>query len=126
MNTPDDLRYTEEHQWARQEANHIRVGITDYAQDALGEVLYIQLPELDTNVAAGDVIGEVESSKSVSDIFSPVSGRVVEVNQALEDAPEPLNADPYGEGWVCLIAPADTAEFEGLLDAPAYRALTDA
>jgi glycine cleavage system H protein len=125
MNVPDELRYSAEHQWARLDGGRVRVGITDYAQDALGEVLSIDLPELDSSVSAGEVIGEVESSKSVSDVFSPVTGRVVEVNAALFDEPAPLNDDPYGEGWICLVEVADSGELEGLLDAAAYRALTE-
>ena len=123
MNVPDDLRYTADHEWARLEDGLIKVGITDYAQDALGDVVFVQLPEPGTKVEAGAAFSEVESTKSVSDIYAPVSGMVVEVNTELVDAPQRLNEDPYGEGWICLIEPSDPSTFQALLDAEAYRAL---
>ena len=123
MNVPDDLRYTADHEWARQESGRVRIGITDYAQDALGDVVFVQLPEPGTKVEAGAAFSEVESTKSVSDIYAPVSGMVVEVNTELVDAPQRLNEDPYGEGWICLIEPSDPSTFQALLDAEAYRAL---
>ena len=104
----------------------MRVGITDYAQDALGDVVFVQLPEVGSAVEAGGPLGEVESTKSVSDIYAPVSGTVVEVNNELGDAPQRLNEDPYGEGWICVIDPADAAAVDGLLDANGYRRLTEA
>jgi glycine cleavage system H protein len=122
---PDDLRYTTEHEWARLEDGRVRVGITDYAQDALGDVVFVSLPAPGTVVEAGATLGEVESTKSVSDIYAPVAGTVVEVNTELADAPQRLNEDPYGEGWICVIEPADPAAFEALLDAEAYRALIE-
>ena len=126
MNVPAELRYSKDHEWARLEANgRVRVGITDYAQDALGDVVFIELPATGTAVAAGDTFGEVESTKSVSDLFAPVSGTVVEVNDMLTDAPEKLNEDPYGEGWICLIEPDDPAQFDILLDASAYSSLIE-
>jgi glycine cleavage system H protein len=122
---PDDLRYTAEHEWARLEDGRVRVGITDYAQDALGDIVFVSLPAPGTVVEAGATLGEVESTKSVSDIYAPVGGTVVEVNAELADAPQRLNEDPYGEGWICVIAPADPAAYEALLDAEAYRALIE-
>lgn len=123
MNVPDDLAYSSDHEWIRSDGGRARVGITDYAQDALGDVVYVQLPEVGATVAAGDAIAEVESTKSVSDIYAPVSGTVVEVNAELADAPERLNEDPYGEGWIFVI---ETTDGGGeLLDAEAYRALIE-
>ena len=123
MNVPDDLRYSADHEWARLEDGRVRIGITDYAQDALGDVVYVEVPDVGTSVAAHDKLSEVESTKSVSDIFAPVAGTVVEVNADLADAPERLNEDPYGEGWICVIEPSSPAEVDGLLSADAYRAL---
>ena len=125
MQLPDDLRYSSDHEWVRIDGNRARVGITDYAQDALGDVVYVQLPEVGTTVSAGDAIAEVESTKSVSDIYAPVSGTIVEVNADLADAPERLNEDPYGEGWIFVVAVDDAASVDGLLDAAAYRALVE-
>ena len=123
MNVPDDLRYTSDHEWARLEDGRIRIGITDYAQDALGDVVFVQLPEPGTEVAAGASFSEVESTKSVSDVYAPLAGTVVEVNADLADAPQRLNEDPYGEGWLCVIEPSSPDAFAGLLDADAYRKL---
>ena len=125
-NVPDDLRYTSDHEWARLEGDgRVRIGITDYAQDALGDVVFVQLPEPGAQVDAGASFSEVESTKSVSDIYAPLAGVVAEVNTELGDAPQRLNEDPYGEGWICLIEPADASAFESLLDAEAYRKLID-
>ena len=124
-NVPEDLRYTSDHEWVRQEGGRVRIGITDYAQDALGDVVFVQLPEPGAKVEAGGSFSEVESTKSVSDIYAPVAGTVVEVNTELADAPQRLNEDPYGEGWICLIEPSDPSAVEGLLDAAAYQALID-
>lgn len=123
MNVPPDLRYTADHEWTRLEDGALRVGITDYAQDALGDVVFVQLPELGVLVEAGATFSEVESTKSVSDIYAPVAGEVVEVNAALVDAPQLVNEDPYGEGWICVLAPSDPAGYDGLLDADAYGSL---
>jgi len=123
MNVPDELRYTADHEWARMEDRGIRIGITDYAQDALGDVVFVQLPEPGSTVEAGASFGEVESTKSVSDVYAPVAGTVLEVNSELGDAPQRLNDDPYGEGWICILQGADPAAFEKLLDAEAYRRL---
>jgi len=125
MNVPDDLRYSSDHEWVRFEDGTIRVGITDYAQDALGDVVYVEVPEVGTKVDANAKVSEVESTKSVSDIFAPVAGTVVAVNADLADAPERLNDDPYGEGWICVIQPDDPDQVDALLDAQAYSALID-
>jgi glycine cleavage system H protein len=125
MQIPDDLRYSSDHEWVRVEAGKARIGITDFAQDALGDVVFVDLPEVGTAAAAGASISEVESTKSVSDIYAPLSGTIVEVNGDLSDAPERLNEDPYGEGWICAIELSDPAEVDGLLDAAAYRALVE-
>jgi glycine cleavage system H protein len=122
---PGELRYTSEHEWARTEGERIVVGITDYAQDQLGDVVFVGLPEPGTEVTAGQPLGEVESTKSVSDIYAPVTGVVVEVNDVLVDAPERLNQDPYGDGWLCVIEPSDVTELDRLLDADGYRKLID-
>lgn len=125
MELPEDLRYTADHEWVRVEDGRARVGITDYAQDALGDVVYLDLPAVGTAVTANEKVSEVESTKSVSDIFAPISGTVVEVNAELEANPQSVNEDPYGAGWICVIEPADQGELEGLLSADAYRALLD-
>ncbi len=125
MNTPDDLRYSSDHEWVRVEGDRATIGITDYAQDALGDVVFVQAPEMGAAVTAGAGISEVESTKSVSDIYAPLAGTIVAVNADLEDAPERINADPYGEGWICVIELADPAELDGLLDAEAYRKLIE-
>jgi glycine cleavage system H protein len=123
MNVPDELRYTSDHEWARLEDGKVRIGITDYAQDALGDVVFVQVPEPGSTVEAGQSFSEVESTKSVSDIYAPVAGTVVDVNTELGDAPQRLNEDPYGEGWICLIEPSEPAAYDALLDAEAYRKL---
>ena len=123
MNVPDDRRYTSDHEWARLEGSHVRIGITDYAQDALGDVVFVQLPERGAAVTGGDSFSEIESTKSVSDIYAPVNGIVTEVNSELADAPQRLNEDPYGAGWICLIEVTDASGYDGLLDSEAYRRL---
>jgi glycine cleavage system H protein len=125
MQIPEDLRYSSDHEWIRLEGGRARIGITDYAQDALGDVVFVDLPEVGATVAAAASISEVESTKSVSDIYAPVSGTIVEVNGDLADAPERLNEDPYGEGWICVIELSDAAEAEKLLSADDYRALVE-
>jgi glycine cleavage system H protein len=125
MIVPEDLRYSTDHEWARPDGQRIRVGITDYAQDALGAVVFVDLPTVGTEIEAGSLLGEVESTKSVSELYAPVSGRVVEVNAALADAPEQLNDDPYGEGWICDIELAEGGSLDPLLDAAAYRQLIE-
>ena len=123
---PDDLKYTAEHEWVRQPGEaegSVRIGITDYAQDALGDIVYVQLPEAGTSMSAGEVIGELESTKSVSDLYAPVSGEVVEVNEELRANPSLANSDPLGNGWFFKVRIADMAEFDELLDGPGYDAL---
>jgi glycine cleavage system H protein len=125
MNVPDDLRYTSDHEWVRLADGHITLGITDYAQDALGDIVFVQLPEVGTVVASGASFSEVESTKSVSDVYAPLAGTVTAVNADLTDTPERLNEDPYGAGWLCVIEPSDAAAYEGLLDADGYRKLIE-
>jgi len=121
---PQDLRYTPEHEWVRAEADGVvRVGITAFAQDALGDVVYVSLPTVGVSVSAGDPCGEVESTKSVSDLYAPLSGQIVAVNEALDSAPELVNSDPYGLGWMYDVKLTDTGAAESLLDLEAYRAL---
>jgi glycine cleavage system H protein len=122
MNFPNELRYTQEHEWVRVDGSTARVGITDYAQDALGDVVYVDLPQVGTSVAAMASCCEVESTKSVSEIFSPVSGTVAEVNSDLSDTPQMINEDPYGKGWIFAVEMADPAEADALMDAAAYQA----
>ncbi|MGH9090668.1 MAG: glycine cleavage system protein GcvH [Acidimicrobiales bacterium] len=124
MNVPDDRRYSNDHEWVQAAGSRVRVGITDYAQDALGDVVFVDLPAVGTVVDAGAALGEVESTKSVSEIYAPVAGTVVAVNEGLAEAPERLNQDPYGEGWICELEPEAGVVADGLLDAAAYRALT--
>ncbi|MGK2949163.1 MAG: glycine cleavage system protein GcvH [Acidimicrobiales bacterium] len=125
MQIPDDLRYSTDHEWIRLEDGRVRIGITDYAQDALGDVVFVDLPEVGASVASGASISEVESTKSVSDIYAPVTGTIAEVNTDLGESPERLNEDPYGEGWICIIAVEDTAQLDSLLDAAGYRTLVE-
>jgi glycine cleavage system H protein len=125
MDFPDELKYSEEHEWVAVEGVRARIGITDFAQDSLGDVVYVELPGVDANVMAHASCAEIESTKSVSEIYSPVTGTIVEVNGALEDAPERVNADPYGAGWIFVVEMADPAELDSLLDATAYRALVE-
>ena len=126
---PEDLRYTSEHEWVRspgEQPDSVRVGITDYAQDALGDIVYVQLPEVGATIASGDAVGELESTKSVSDLYAPVGGEIVAVNDVLDATPELVNSDPYNAGWLFEIKPDDAASVEGLLDAAAYAEATSA
>ena len=125
MEFPEQLRYTKEHEWVAADGKRGRVGITDFAQDALGDVVFVQLPDVGANVSAMSSIAEVESTKSVSDIYAPVSGAIVEVNTALESTPEQLNQDPYGDGWMFVIEMSDAAQVDALLDAATYRRLVE-
>jgi glycine cleavage system H protein len=118
---PDDLRYTPQHEWVRAEGGRVRVGITAFAQDALGDIVYVSLPETGSMVDAGSAVGEVESTKSVSDLFAPVSGTVVERNEALDATPELVNSDPYGQGWMYEVEPSDPGAVDSLLTADQYR-----
>jgi glycine cleavage system H protein len=121
---PDDLKYTAEHEWVRPEGDVVRLGITSYAQEALGDIVFVTLPAVGAELAAGQSLGEVESTKSVSDVYAPFAGTVVAVNEALDANPELLNSDPYGEGWIADLRPADGAlDDAALLDAAAYQAL---
>ncbi len=125
MNVPEDLRYTSDHEWVRlEDGGRVRIGITDYAQEALGDVVFVELPEVGAAVEANQTFSEVESTKSVSDVYAPLAGTVAEVNTDLAESPERLNTDPYGDGWICTIDPADGAAYATLLDAAAYRSLT--
>jgi glycine cleavage system H protein len=125
MQFPDELRYSTEHEWVAVNGVRARVGITDFAQDALGDVVYVDLPDVGLAVIARSTCAEVESTKSVSEIYSPLTGVVVEVNRELEDAPEQINHEPYGSGWIFAIEMSDPAELDGLLDAAAYRKLVE-
>ncbi|NLN17092.1 MAG: glycine cleavage system protein GcvH [Firmicutes bacterium] len=122
---PAELKYTEEHEWVRVEGNIARVGITDFAQKELGDVVFVELPAVGDSIKATDSLGVVESVKAVSDIYSPISGQIVKVNEKLEDSPELINQDPYGEGWIAEIEVEDPKELEGLLSADGYRALVE-
>ena len=126
---PQELKYTSEHEWVHSPGEHdgsVRIGITHFAQDALGDIVYVSLPTSGDALAAGATCGEVESTKSVSDVYAPVAGEVIEVNGTLDSAPETINADPYGEGWLVKVRLADPAAVEGLMSAAEYRALTSA
>ncbi len=125
MNVPEGLRYTGEHEWVRVENGLARIGITDYAQDALGDVVYVSLPETGTTVSAMAACCEVESTKSVSEVFAPVSGTVAEVNSDLSDAPQAVNEDPYGKGWIFAVQMADPSEVDSLMDAAAYESFLE-
>jgi glycine cleavage system H protein len=125
---PDDLKYTAEHEWVRvpgENDGSVRVGITHFAQDALGDIVYVSLPEVGDTVEAGAPCGELESTKSVSDIFAPIGGEVVARNDALDATPELVNNDPYGAGWLYEVVPADSSAVDGLMDAEAYQATLD-
>lgn len=126
--TPEDLHYTKDHEWVRAEGDDgetLRVGVTDYAQDALGDIVFVTLPEAGSHVTEGEACGEIESTKSVSDVYAPVTGTVTERNEALDASPELVNSDPYGEGWMLAIRPDDASAVDGLLDAAAYQASLD-
>ena len=127
MNIPEELRYSSEHEWARRldDGSRVRIGITDFAQDALGDVVYVDLPAVGTRVDASEAVGELESTKSVSEMYAPIGGIVAAVNEALADNPQLLNEDPYGEGWLIEIEAGDMSQFMALLDADGYRALTE-
>jgi glycine cleavage system H protein len=126
MNVPEELHYSSDHEWVGGgDSGRVRIGITDYAQDSLGDVVFVQLPTLGDTVASGATLGEVESTKSVSDIYAPVGGTVVAINDALNDSPQLLNDDPFGEGWICEIEITDAADIGRLLDAAAYTELIE-
>jgi glycine cleavage system H protein len=122
---PDDLRYTSEHEWVRspgEAESSVRIGITDYAQEALGDIVFVSLPAVGAEVSSGSAIGELESTKSVSDVYAPLSGTVAAVNEALDGTPEMVNSDPYGDGWLFELVPTDSSAIDGLMDAAAYQA----
>ena len=125
MDIPSELSYSPDHEWVRVEDGRARIGITDYAQDALGDVVFVDVPEVGATVERGATVSEVESTKSVSEIYAPIGGTIVEVNADLADNPQKLNDDPYGDGWIFVIAPADEAQLGELLDAEGYRALIE-
>jgi glycine cleavage system H protein len=125
MDIPSELRYSTDHEWAKVEDGRVRVGITDYAQDALGDVVYVDVPAVGAKVERGESCAEVESTKSVSEIYAPISGTIAEINGDLTDNPQRLNEDPYGEGWMFVIVPTDDAQLGELLDAEGYRALIE-
>ena len=125
MNFPEDLKYTREHEWARLKGNRAVVGITEFAQDQLGDIVYVELPAVGDMVKKGESFGVVESTKAVSELFAPINGKVVEVNDPLSDAPEAINEDPYEEGWMIVIEPADPKDLEALMDAKAYKAFVE-
>jgi glycine cleavage system H protein len=125
VNVPEDRRYTDQHEWIKTTDGGALVGITDYAQDALGDVVFVDLPEVGREVASGDAIAEVESTKSVAEVYAPLAGTVTEVNAALADTPELINSDPYEAGWFFLIAPSDATAVDQMLDAAGYRVLTE-
>ncbi|MDQ1630149.1 MAG: glycine cleavage system protein, partial [Frankiaceae bacterium] len=118
---PDDLKYTTQHEWVRLDGQTARIGITSYAQDALGDIVFVQLPDVGDGLESGQAFGEVESTKSVSDVYAPVSGEVKAKNEALDSTPELVNSDPYGEGWLIEISVADPSALDGMLDAEAYQ-----
>lgn len=123
MKLDAQARYAKTHEWARREGNEVVIGITDYAQSTLSDIVYVDLPDVGDTLTAGESLGVVESVKAAADVIAPVSGEVVAVNEALADAPETLNTDPFGAGWLVRVVPSDWAEFEALMDADAYAAL---
>ncbi len=125
MNIPDDLMYSKDHEWVSVQGDAARVGITDYAQDALGDVVYVDLPRVGDQVEAGSSFSEVESTKSVSELYAPVSGTITEVNEDLADAPERINEDPYGEGWIIVVSMSSQVEIDALLNAATYGTLIE-
>lgn len=125
MDFPEDLKYTREHEWARRKGGNLVVGITEFAQDQLGDVVFVELPDVGDPVKKGESFGVVESTKAVSELFAPISGKVVEVNEPLSDAPETINEDPYEEGWMITIEPSDPSEIDQLMDAKAYKAFVE-
>ena len=123
MDVPEDRRYTDQHEWARAEESGVRLGITDYAQEALGEVVFVGLPEVGRRVRTGETVADIDSTKSVAEVYAPLDGEIIAVNDALADHPELVNSDPYGEGWFILLRADDPEALDRLLDAAAYRAL---
>lgn len=122
-NIPSDLKYTQEHEWARVQGNLVQVGVTSHAQEQLGDVVYVELPKVGSTVTAGKQFGVIESTKAVSDLYAPISGKVVRVNEALTTSPQTINSDPYGEGWIIELEPSDPSQLGALMDASAYSQL---
>ena len=125
MHVPENLKYTSDHEWVMMESGRAKVGITDYAQDALGDVVFVDIPEVGKRVTVGETVTEVESTKSVSDIYAPLEGEIIEINSDLDDSPELLNGDPYGEGWIFILKLDEAASTDNLLTANEYRELVD-
>ena len=125
MHIPENLKYTSDHEWVMIESDRAKVGITDYAQDALGDVVFVDIPEVGKRVTVGETVTEVESTKSVSDIYAPLEGEIIEINSDLDDSPELLNGDPYGEGWIFILKLSETTSTESLLSAKDYRELVE-
>lgn len=125
MEFPEDLKYTKEHEWVKEDGDTVTIGITDYAQDSLGDVVYVELPEAESTITSGDTFGVVESVKAVSDLYAPVSGTVTEVNDAVVDSPESINDEPYGDAWLLKIELSDAGELDGLMTAEDYKAYTE-
>jgi glycine cleavage system H protein len=122
-NVPKDLKYTKDHEWARSTGGTIIIGVTDHAQSSLGDVVYVELPKVGATMSAGKAFGVIESTKAVSELYAPITGRVVKVNDALSDSPQTVNTAPYGEGWIVEVEPSDASQLDGLMDASAYEAL---
>ncbi|QKS72217.1 glycine cleavage system protein GcvH [Paenalkalicoccus suaedae] len=125
MSVPKDFKYSEEHEWVKQEGESVRIGITDFAQDELGDIVFVELPEVGDEVKADEPFGSVESVKTVSELYAPVSGKVVEINEELEDSPELVNESPYEKAWMIVVEPSDSGELDKLMDAEAYEQLID-
>ncbi|WP_085522845.1 glycine cleavage system protein GcvH [Tuberibacillus sp. Marseille-P3662] len=125
METPEELLYSEEHEWVKQEGDHVRIGITAFAQDELGDIVFVELPEEGDEIGADEPFGSVESVKTVSELYAPVTGKVIEVNEELEDSPEFVNESPYDKAWMILVEPSDRSELDDLLSAEEYKKMTD-
>lgn len=125
MNTPKDLRYSEEHEWVKVEGDKVRIGITDFAQDELGDIVFVELPEVGDELEADEPFGSVESVKTVSELYAPVSGKVVEINEELDDNPEHVNESPYDKAWMIVVEPSDTSEIDNLMNAEEYESMTE-
>ncbi len=124
-NVPEDLKYSEDHEWIKVENGDARIGITDFAQEELGDIVYVELPEVGDEIEMGDMLGVVESVKTVSDVYSPLSGEIIKINEELEESPEIINEDPYGDGWIVVIKISDTSELDSLSSPEDYKLLMD-
>ncbi|MUK89985.1 glycine cleavage system protein GcvH [Ornithinibacillus sp. L9] len=125
MSLPKDLLYSEEHEWVKKEGDKVRIGITDFAQDELGDIVFVELPEVGEEIEADEPFGSVESVKTVSELYAPLSGKIVEINEELEDSPELVNESPYEKAWMIVIEPSDESEYDDLLDADGYQAVIE-